>query len=392
MNGRVYDPLLGRFGTPDPVTESPYSTQGWNRYAYVGNAPLNFTDPSGFCFAGCFWQAPFKALGGALRRTPILGNILQVAGAALCAPLGPICAGLVSATITGLASGDIGQALKAGFISAVTAGAFQVAGDLTGGFTGALGGGHGPLEFLSEAHVFNIASHAAVGCGSAAASGGECGAGALSGAVGSFAGPLSTGLSSEGRLVVATVSGGLASIAGGGKFGNGAVTAAFGYLYNELGNNYERGYPHGEGWGASTHYYYENSLLCSTSECTLEAASITLRKYPAPSGCVITPFCNPSEVFTGDRTYAFPVGTVEHTVYTSLVINQTLPGHLLHDGTVLRSVYHPMGIYTYARLGLVVAHWLDRTEHYHLHFGVMLTQDLKIMCHESNNYYAAEYT
>jgi RHS repeat-associated protein len=109
MNGRVYDPLLGRFGTPDPMTESPYSTQGWNRYAYVGNSPLNFTDPSGFCFAGCFWQAPFKALGGALRRTPILGNILQVAGAVICGPGAFVCVGIVSATITGLASGDLGQ-------------------------------------------------------------------------------------------------------------------------------------------------------------------------------------------------------------------------------------------------------------------------------------------
>ena len=81
MNGRVYDPLLGRFGTPDPTTENPFSTQGWNRYSYVGNSPLNFTDPSGYCFAGCFWQAPFKALGGLLRRIPILGNILQIAAA-----------------------------------------------------------------------------------------------------------------------------------------------------------------------------------------------------------------------------------------------------------------------------------------------------------------------
>ncbi len=40
MNGRVYDPLLGRFGTPDPTTENPFSTQGWNRYSYVGNSPL----------------------------------------------------------------------------------------------------------------------------------------------------------------------------------------------------------------------------------------------------------------------------------------------------------------------------------------------------------------
>ncbi|HEY7550551.1 MAG TPA: RHS repeat-associated core domain-containing protein, partial [Hyphomicrobiaceae bacterium] len=26
MNGRVYDPLLARFGTPDPTTENPFST------------------------------------------------------------------------------------------------------------------------------------------------------------------------------------------------------------------------------------------------------------------------------------------------------------------------------------------------------------------------------
>jgi RHS repeat-associated protein len=32
MNGRVYDPLLARFGTPDPMTENPFSTQGWNRW------------------------------------------------------------------------------------------------------------------------------------------------------------------------------------------------------------------------------------------------------------------------------------------------------------------------------------------------------------------------
>ncbi len=30
MNGRVYDPLLARFGTPDPMTEDPFSTEGWN--------------------------------------------------------------------------------------------------------------------------------------------------------------------------------------------------------------------------------------------------------------------------------------------------------------------------------------------------------------------------
>src|SRR5207247_1769155 len=40
LNGRVYDPLLARFTSADTITESPFSTQGWNRYSYVGNDPL----------------------------------------------------------------------------------------------------------------------------------------------------------------------------------------------------------------------------------------------------------------------------------------------------------------------------------------------------------------
>ena len=131
MNGRVYDPMLGRFGTPDPMTEDPYNSQGWNRYTYVGNSPLNATDPSGYCWKGCFWQKPFKALGKLLRRVPILGNILTIAAAALCGPAAPVCAGIAasvtSAVVTGLASGSLGQALRAGLISAATAFAmFQV--------------------------------------------------------------------------------------------------------------------------------------------------------------------------------------------------------------------------------------------------------------------------
>ena len=234
MNGRVYDPLLGRFGTPDPTTENPFSTQGWNRYSYVGNSPLNFTDPSGYCFMGCIWQKPFKALGKLFRNVPILGQILTVAAGLIC---GPVCSSITSAVVTGLASGSLGLALKAGFISMATATAFAAIGDLTGslGLDGIMDadlGGHGRLELLSDAHLFNIAGHAAVGCASSVASGGKCGPGALSGAVGSFSTSLTNNLSFEAGLVVTTTAGGLASVAGGGKFGNGAVTAAFGYLYN----------------------------------------------------------------------------------------------------------------------------------------------------------------
>jgi RHS repeat-associated protein len=48
MNGRVYDPLAGRFMSADPAMPSPYAPQGLNRYAYVLNDPINYFDPNGF--------------------------------------------------------------------------------------------------------------------------------------------------------------------------------------------------------------------------------------------------------------------------------------------------------------------------------------------------------
>jgi hypothetical protein len=268
MNGRVYDPLLARFGVPDPTTESPFSTQGWNRYSYVGNSPVNFTDPSGYCFLGCFWQPIFRGIQNLFRQIPILGTIVQIAAGFIC---GPTCAVIASTVIAGITSGKLGLALRAGFITAVTAGAFQIAGDLTGslGLAGVLNpllGGHGPLEFMSEAHLFNIAAHALVGCGSALASGGKCGPGALSGAAGSFATPLAERAGFGGGLVITATAGGLASVAGGGKFANGALTAAFGYLFNEFGNAKQRGYEP---------TVYADGTVCNAgtaSGCVLEGA------------------------------------------------------------------------------------------------------------------------
>lgn len=48
MNGRMYDPLLGRFLSPDPNVADHGRTQHFNRYSYVWNNPLKFVDPSGY--------------------------------------------------------------------------------------------------------------------------------------------------------------------------------------------------------------------------------------------------------------------------------------------------------------------------------------------------------
>ncbi|MDX9932436.1 MAG: RHS repeat-associated core domain-containing protein, partial [Bacteroidales bacterium] len=52
MNGRVYDPIIGRFLSPDPYIQAPYFAQNFDRYSYVWNNPLKYVDPSGYKVGG----------------------------------------------------------------------------------------------------------------------------------------------------------------------------------------------------------------------------------------------------------------------------------------------------------------------------------------------------
>lgn len=47
MNGRIYDPVLKGFMSPDNFVQDPQNSQNFNRYAYCLNNPLMYTDPSG---------------------------------------------------------------------------------------------------------------------------------------------------------------------------------------------------------------------------------------------------------------------------------------------------------------------------------------------------------
>jgi len=62
-DARLYDPVLGRFITPDTVVQDWYDPQCLNRYSYVRNNPLIYTDPTGKSFWHCLTEIPGAIIG-----------------------------------------------------------------------------------------------------------------------------------------------------------------------------------------------------------------------------------------------------------------------------------------------------------------------------------------
>jgi len=258
LNGRVYDPILARFTSADPTVTDPMNPQGWNRYSYVGNNPLTFIDPNGYDFfddvfgaIGNFFSDVFNTVVGAvnsvvnfIQNNPIAKAVVQIAAtlvisvvfAPALATLGLTAGGIAAvsafggaAIATGLSGGNIGQILKAGLIAGATTFAFAGL-----PISGTLGASFNPVNYAE-----NVAGSAAIGCVSAVASGGSCGSGAASAAAAAALSPITGSVFPDARsnigeriggTLVQATAGGLASVAGGGKFANGAVTGAFQYL------------------------------------------------------------------------------------------------------------------------------------------------------------------
>lgn len=70
MNARLYDPLLGRFLSPDPYVQAPDFTQNLNRYSYALNNPLKYTDESGEVLG------TILTVGALIGATFGIGNLL----------------------------------------------------------------------------------------------------------------------------------------------------------------------------------------------------------------------------------------------------------------------------------------------------------------------------
>jgi len=55
FNARWVDPVIGRFSSPDSIIPESQGTQAWDRYAFVNNNPLRYTDSSGHCVDPLTW-------------------------------------------------------------------------------------------------------------------------------------------------------------------------------------------------------------------------------------------------------------------------------------------------------------------------------------------------
>ena len=150
MNGRLYDPLVGAFVSPDPSIQVHDHTQGLNRYTYCMNNPLLYVDPSGYTWLqnfGKWLQKNSKVI--TIVATIAVAVAVTVATAGIASPL---LAGAIVGASAGFTGGAVGTWLNGGsFLQGLGAGAIN---GLIGGVGGLAGGAltslvsKGALQFV----------------------------------------------------------------------------------------------------------------------------------------------------------------------------------------------------------------------------------------------------
>lgn len=184
MNGRIYDPQLGRFLQADPYIQDPYNTQSLNRYTYVGNNPLSANDPTGYWTMDAFMDN-----GGRQVVSYVAAVVMQAMG------VHPIISGAVTGAINGGSRGAV-----------------------LGAFTAAIG-----------LQNYGILTQSVIGGANSYINGGKFGHGFISAGALTMASPYIQGVGGQGfsgiaaRTAISAIAGGTVSKLTGGKFENGAL-------------------------------------------------------------------------------------------------------------------------------------------------------------------------
>ncbi len=275
MNGRVFDPTIGRFTSAYPTIQFPLLIKNYDRYSYAANNPLRYIDHNGFSLLGDLWKAvttPFKKAFHWVEqnwKTIVIVVVAVVITVASYGTLGPVAAGMLA----GAASGALGAWFYGGN---VFEGAFigAVFGGLSAGFGTELGAAVS-AEFGSTAGT--VAGSVGRGLISGLQSeyyGGGFWQGFASGAVSqAFSGYISCLPDYSLKTVANFVLGGTVSVVGGGKFENGAITAAYASL---LAGTLVEGQQQGKSVGQSLVEYGERLLDIGTKIITLPNTAIGL--------------------------------------------------------------------------------------------------------------------
>ena len=236
MNGRVYDPVVGRFVSADPFIDGIKDLQGFNRYSYVLNNPLSFTDPSGYNVLKKLFKAAVDSVKAYFVPTPKnmfkwvhempgmnkveqevmrhkYGPALVQAGCSLVA--GSVGAGACSGYFAGLAGGDNNDMFKAAFTSFVTY-------EISAAVNGYIGD-----SFTTP--MSNTLAHGVWGGVESVAQGGDFKSGFVSGLTGGIYDNYFNGFGGAGGSIIV---GGLSAELSGGDPALGAMTALMSYEYN----------------------------------------------------------------------------------------------------------------------------------------------------------------
>ena len=194
MNGRLYDPVLGRMLSPDNYVADGGFTQDYNRYTYARNNPLIYTDPDG--------NNPLFILG------------LMVKGAILSG-VGYSLGTLEKGDNNKFSLGGLGKSMAIGAVSGVlTYGIGEVASKyIGGGVNGA---------------IFQTATHGVLQGAVAKVQGGTFSSGFSAGVFGSIA------ASGDGSAGAAIFVAGMSAKANGGNFWVGAAQGANVALFNHM--------------------------------------------------------------------------------------------------------------------------------------------------------------
>ena len=137
MNGRLYDPALGVFFSPDNYVQTPTDAQSYNRYTYCLNNPLKYTDPRGE-----FWELAISAAIGGVMNSASHGFRFNANG------LGYFVTGAAAAAVATGVAGGVNVAMTGGNFwqgAAGMSGGVSSTGFLAGAVSGASAGLAGGL-------------------------------------------------------------------------------------------------------------------------------------------------------------------------------------------------------------------------------------------------------